>query len=174
MKKIFFIIAILNIGLYANAQTYNAEIKFYIQNLGATVEGTLQGFEGDINFNAENPGSSGIMASVDVSTISTGINMRDNHLQAKKFFHVEEHPEIIMKSREIIKQADGSFLGTFDLTIKGTTKAVEVPFTYSKSSNTETFSGSFTINRRDFDVGGALVPSGDEVEVEIGVVRFGG
>jgi polyisoprenoid-binding protein YceI len=171
MKKILITLLLLGIGFYNYAQSYTADIKFYIKNLGSTVEGTLEGFDGEINFNAEDLPGSKIRATVDVATINTGINMRDNHLQAKSFFNEEEYPEIIMESQEINPLGDERFLGYFDLTIKGPTKVVEVPFSYTKSGNTESFKGSFTINRRDFDVGGGLVPTGDEVKVEIRVER---
>lgn len=173
MKKIITGITLLVLCINIYGQPFKADIKFYIQNLGATVEGTLEGFDSEINFDAEDPGSSSIKASVDVSTIKTGINMRDNHLQSKKFFNTEEYPEITMVANKIVKKEEGNFLGYFDLTIKGTTKVVEVPFRYSKSTDIEIFSGRFMINRRDFDIGGALVPSGDEVEVSLNVERSG-
>lgn len=51
------------------------------------------------------------------------------------------------------KEEDGSFRGYFKLTIKGKTKDVLVPFTFTEKDGKAIIKGSFTINRLDFGVG---------------------
>ncbi len=169
MKKVYIILLLSSIILYTGAQSYDASIKFYIDNVGSTVEGSFEGFEASIDFKPDNPDDSKIRASVDVSTVNTGINMRDNHLQAKKFFWEEKYPEIIMKLKDIEKIDAGNYTGTFDLTIKGNSGTVEFPFTYTQLGNTTQFKGQFTINRVDYDVGNKALFYGEEVKVEIEV-----
>lgn len=155
--------------LSTGAQTYDASIKFYIDNVGGKVEGSFEGFEASIDFNPDTPDNSSIRASVEVSTVNTGTNMRDNHLQAKKFFWEEKYPDITMELKDIEEINEGNFNGTFDLTIKGTTRAVEFPFSYTQLGNTSQFTGQFTINRVDYDVGNKALLYGEEVKVEIEV-----
>lgn len=169
MKKVYIILLLSSIFLYTGAQSYDASIKFYIDNVSGTVEGSFEGFEASINFQPDNPDDSKIRASVDVSTINTGINLRDNHLQAKNFFWEEEHPEIIMELKDIEKKDEGNYTGIFDLTIKGNTGTVEFPFSYTQLGNTSQFKGQFTINRVDYDVGNKALLYGEEVKVEIEV-----
>ncbi len=58
-----------------------------------------------------------------------------------------------MTSKKIKHIEKNKYHGTFDLTIKGVTKQVEIPFTYTSKENEGTFSAEFTVNRRDFGVG---------------------
>ncbi len=169
MKKLRIIPFLIFTFFLSKAQNYDASIKFYIDNVSGTVEGTLEGFEADINFNPANPDDSKIEASVDVSTIETGINLRDKHLKEKNFFRAEKYPVIRMESVDITRMDEGTFTGTFRLTIKGTTKIIEFPFKYSKLGNTEQFRGEFKIDRVDFDVGDNAVLFGEEVRVELDV-----
>jgi len=57
----------------------------------------------------------------------------------------------------------------FNIVIKGKTKAIEVPFTYTDSANMALFKGSFKINRQDFGVGGKSMVLADDVNVTLAV-----
>lgn len=165
--KIIFLIPLLWISIAAYGQTYRAQVDFYIKNAGAVVDGTLQGFDGDIRFDPNDPGNSSISASVKSETIETGINMRDRHLQARGYFWADKYPEITMTSTKIEKLEEGKYSGTFDLSIKGITKSVEVPFSYTRLGNTEQFIGSFRIDRMDFKVGNRSLTISRDVDIEI-------
>lgn len=160
MKKILSVSAfLLLIPFHTQAQTtWKAKsyaVKFKIKNIGLWVNGSLKGLDADIRFDADALASSTIEASVDAKTIDTGNEKRDNHLRSDDYFDTEKYPKIMMKSVSftVSKDKKDSYVGQFDLTIKGTTKRVAVPFTFTKSGNTAVFKGSFTINRLDFKVG---------------------
>jgi len=63
----------------------------------------------------------------------------------------------------------GSYQTTGTLTVKSKSKEITVPFMAEKNGNGWTFSGSFKMNRRDYDVGGSSTLS-DEVTIDIKVV----
>ena len=56
-------------------------VKFKIKNLGVTVTGSLSGLKGKASFDPANLGQSSIESTVDVGTINTGIDLRDDHLK---------------------------------------------------------------------------------------------
>ncbi len=66
-----------------------------------------------------------------------------------------------MKSKKIARSQAGNFIGYFDVSIKGTTKEIKVPFSLKQG----VLSGYFDLNRRDFGVGGRSLILGDEVKV---------
>ena len=103
---------------------------------------------------------------MEVATINTGINKRDKDLQAEKYFNAEKYPLIEVKSVKLYAR-DGKFAGLFHVTIKGVTKQVEIPFSFTKSGNEAEFSGSFPLNRKDFGVGGNNVIMSDNLTVNI-------
>ncbi|MCS6795057.1 MAG: YceI family protein [Raineya sp.] len=149
-------------------QVKSADISFKIKNFGMYVHGTLGGLEANIYFSPENLTQSNIEASVKAETINTGNKSRDRHLRKEDYFDVVQFPFLRMKSKKIIKEKD-RFIGFFDLTIRNKTQEVQMPFTFSPNGNEATFVGNFTINRRDFGVGGNSWVLGDEVIVRVEV-----
>ncbi|QJW90865.1 YceI family protein [Spirosoma taeanense] len=139
-------------------------ITFRIQNAGITVNGTFEGLEADVQFDPDRLGNADIRASVPVSSIRTGIVLRDKHLQRPDYFHSEQFPRITLASKTIRRTGRGRYEGLFDLNIKGIEREVKIPFTYSADN---TFGGSFRLNRLDFELGQSSLVLADEVEVQI-------
>ncbi|WP_338790164.1 YceI family protein [Bernardetia sp. MNP-M8] len=148
-------------------QTIVSSITFKIKNAGIGVDGSFKGFQGTVDFNPDNLEASKFDVSVDAKTIDTDNGTRDNHLREEEYFGVEKHPKISMKSTKVEKISDGKYKATFNLTLKGTTKAVSFPFSYSKTSTGYKLNGSFEIDRRDFKVGGSSWILSDDVKVFI-------
>ncbi|PKQ70865.1 YceI family protein [Raineya orbicola] len=151
-----------------NWQVKDAQINFKIKNFGSYVNGSLSGLEAIIEFSPENLAQSTIEASVKAETINTGNKSRDRHLRQDDYFDAVQFPFLRMKSTKIIREKD-QFVGYFELTIRNKTQAVQMPFRFIPNGNEASFSGSFSINRRDFGVGGKSWVLGDEVIVNIEV-----
>ncbi|MES2655439.1 MAG: YceI family protein [Bacteroidota bacterium] len=146
----------------APLKVLSSSIIFKIKNAGLTVTGSFSGFTGEINFNPELYKQAKITASVDVNTIHTGITARDRHLQKEEYFNAEKFPTITMVSRFFGKEGN-KFTGYFKLTVKGVTKDIVIPFIFDNNI----IKGEFTLNRKDFNVGGNSIIMGDEVSVSI-------
>jgi len=75
------------------------------------------------------------------------------HLKSDDFFGVEKFPyaEINLTKFEKGKEA-GKYLATGELTIKGKTNPITVPFTYNVEEGTLTATGAFTFDRSNYDV----------------------
>ena len=140
-------------------------ITFSIKNAGFIVKGSFEGLKADIKFDPSNYSKSTIEASVDVNTINTGINMRNNHLKKEEYFDAAKYPRITLKSTSFSKEKDATFKGHFKLTIKGVARDVVIPFSCGESKNTAIFKGSFTLNRKDYGVGGKSMTMADDVAV---------
>ncbi|TAF64201.1 MAG: YceI family protein [Cytophagales bacterium] len=153
------------------AQTHwkpqKGSVSFTIRNAGFNVDGQLYGMTASVYFDLQNLQSATISASVDVNTLETGITARDKHLKAADYFNVAQYPTIRMKSVSFLHKGGGQYVGTFDLTIKGTTKTVQMPFSFQESGSNAIFSGSFEINRLDFGVGDKSMVLDDKVKVSI-------
>jgi polyisoprenoid-binding protein YceI len=66
--------------------------------------------------------TSTIEFSVEVNSVDTRNEERDNHLRSADFFDAENFPKMTFKSTEITKKTPGEYEITGDLTIRGTTK----------------------------------------------------
>ncbi len=149
-----------------------------------TVRGQFTDFEGTAHVDAENPAASSVSLSIRPASISTGSADRDGHLVSADFFDVENHGEITFASTSV--ERDGTeWTITGDLTIKGTTRSVTIPFEETGTAidpfgNTRVgFEGAVTVNRKEYGVswnaaletGGVLVSEKITLEFEISAIK---
>jgi polyisoprenoid-binding protein YceI len=145
-----------------------SKVTFTIKNLGINVEGSFGGLTGNVFFDAKNIENSSVEGSVEVTTINTGIKKRDKDLMGEKFFDAEKNKRIIFKSNSIMRVGN-SYKAVGSLTIKGKSKQLEIPFTFEQNGNNGLFKSNFTVNRRDFNVGGNEVVMADELTVSLSI-----
>jgi len=137
----------------------HSEISFTVKHLMITkVRGTFGTFDITI-VTAENPLDSTIEATVDMASVNTGVEARDNHLRTSDFFLIEEHPTMTFTSTSFDGDlAAGDFSITGDLTLRGVTQPVVLTGEFGgviedSYGNTKAgASASTKINRQDFGV----------------------
>ena len=154
-------------GVY-NFDKNHAFIGFKVRHMGLIeVPGYFRDFSGEVNFDSKDVTKSSVNFKAMVTSIDTGVPNRDKHLRTADFFEVEKYPELTFRSTKVEKKGKG-WIVTGDLTIKGVTKGVSIPFEIAGWLPASTragmkmgISGETTINRRDFGVNwGSNLPSG--------------
>ena len=172
-KQLILLAALALLTVPALAQTVwkptKASVSFTIKNAGFTVDGSFGGFAGTLSFDPAMPEKSKLSASVETASINTGNGTRDGHLRKADYFDVAAHPRISLTSVSIEKKGGNNYSGVFDLTIKGITRRVTIPFTFAQTGNTGQFTGSFSINRLDYKVGKSSFLLSDEVKLTLNV-----
>jgi len=172
MKKIFlFAIAVLATAI-ATAQfkpvNQGSSLQFTIKNFGFDVTGSFTGLEGDIKFDPQNLAASNFDVSLNAASINTENSLRDHHLQGETYFDVKNYPRIRFISNRVTAGKNGGYTITGNLTIKKQTRSISFPFTAVPASDGYVFKGTFTINRKDFDVGGtSTIANNLEVSLNI-------
>jgi polyisoprenoid-binding protein YceI len=145
------------------------------------VKGTFQSFEATIDADLEDLTTASIEFSVDVNSVDTRNEDRDNHLRSADFFDVENHPKMTFKSTKIIKKSPGEYEITGDLTIRGTTKPETFTVTYEGSGkdpwgNVKAgFEAHGSISRSEYgltwnaalETGGVLVADQVQITLEV-------
>jgi polyisoprenoid-binding protein YceI len=101
----------------------HSEVSFVVRHMMVSkVRGRFDKFEGTIT-TAPDPLQSSVAATVDLSSVNTGNDTRDNHIRSEDFFHTEKHPTMTFRSTGV--RADGDdFLLDGDLTLRGVTRPV--------------------------------------------------
>jgi len=145
-------------------------VEFKIKNIGIYVDGTFSDIKVESNFIESNLSESHFNATISISSLSTGIDARDESLSEEDYFDAEKYKTIQLKSTQIEKKGEGKYVLTAKLTIKSTTKSISIPFNYSKEGDNLVFTSEFTINRRDYDIGGSSWVMSDDVIVNINYV----
>jgi polyisoprenoid-binding protein YceI len=162
-------------GRYA-FDTTHSEVSFTVRHLMVSkVRGIFGTFDGEIVV-AENPLNSTVSANVDMSSIDTREENRDNHLRSSDFFSIEQHPQMTFRTTSIRPDGD-DFVLAGDLTIKGNTKPVEFALEYNGAGSDPWggtragFTAKTDISRKAFGVdlemplesGGVVV--GDKINI---------
>jgi polyisoprenoid-binding protein YceI len=158
------------------ADPVHSEIAFSVRHLMVSkARGRFTSYDVTI-VTSEDPLGSSVAATIDLASIDTGNEPRDNHLRSADYFEVEKYPTMSYRSTGIRRTDDGWVIDG-ELTLHGVTRqvplAVEVngfgpdPFGGQRAG----FSATAQINRRDFgiditipmDGGGVVV--GDKVSI---------
>lgn len=160
MKQVFGVLFLLAATLVASAQEYKpvdagSSVTFEIKNMGFNSSGSFTGLEGKILFDPKNPASASFNVSISAASVNTDNNMRDEHLKKESYFDVTKYPRIQFVSEKISgPDKNGHYTITGKLTIKNTTKEISFPFIATSMGDDYIFKGDFSINRKDFDIGG--------------------
>jgi len=158
----------------------HTEAGFAVKHLMiSTVRGRFGAVTGTVEFNEEEPNKSKIDIFIDVASIDTRQEMRDNHLRSADFFDVANHPAMHFVSKRIDGDVTGDFKVVGDLTIRGTTRQITLDATNEGrqmdpwGNDRVGISATTKISRSDFglkynqvlEAGGVAV--GDEVKITI-------
>ncbi len=142
-------------------------IKFNIRNLGLNVEGVFESFTTTVDYDKNQPANSRFSAKIEVNSINTGINKRDNHLKQEEYFHVEKYPTVTFQSKNVSSPGANRLLVKGDLTIKGKTLPVELEVEVFEAGGKTRFSITGQLDRRDFGVGGSSWVMSDDVYLDL-------
>jgi polyisoprenoid-binding protein YceI len=159
-KSFFASVLVFSITTACFGQEYKpadqgSTVNFEIKNFGFNSKGSFSGLDGKIIWDPKDVSKAAFDVSISAASVNTDNETRDSHLKKEGYFEVEKYPRIRLVATSISGSGNGGHY-TFNgkLTMKSTTKDVSFPFVATPMGNDIIFKGDFTINRRDFDVGG--------------------
>jgi polyisoprenoid-binding protein YceI len=166
MKKIFALLLLvsLQVGLFAQTTWKNnkahSKLTFSVTHLSISdVTGLFTDFDVTITNTKPDFSDAVFQLTVNVSSINTDVEMRDNDLKSANFFDATTYPTITFKSTSIKKTGDGKYELTGNLTMHGVTKTVTMNLWYrgtitnpmSKKPDAG-FKLTGTLKRTDFNI----------------------
>jgi polyisoprenoid-binding protein YceI len=158
------LIAVLVTAAPAFAQTWqidtaHSRAQFTVRHLMiSNIRGDFGAVTGTIDYDGKDITKAKVNATIDVKSISTRVEKRDEHLKTDDFLDVANHPTMTFVSTAITPAAGGKYNMTGNLTIRGTTKPVTFELTTPSGPITTRgttkigASASGKINRKDFGV----------------------
>lgn len=148
----------------------------------STVHGSMGGMKGTVIYDPQDPSKDSVYATIDVTTLNTGVAKRDGQLK-NDYFDVQKFPVISFQSTKVLRAGAGKLAMIGNLTIKGMTKqvvlAIEGPSPMVKDAQGRRkvgLSATTAISRKDFEIVGtaldATVEAGgivvsDDVQIEL-------
>jgi polyisoprenoid-binding protein YceI len=134
--------------------------EFDVRHMMVTwVHGKFTKVKGVLFFDPADVSASSVEAEIDVTSVSTGVEARDNDLRGPNYFDVEKYPIIVFKSTGVKSAGLDWCIVEGDLTIKGITRPVILDVRYVGPSGfqdddrlytTYGFQATATIDREDF------------------------
>lgn len=180
---------ILSMG-FANAAIYDVDashtnVGFTVKHMMITnVHGNFKTYDAMIDFDEKNRTFKNLKATIDTTSIYTGIEKRDDHLRSDDFFAADKFPKMTFEMTSYKADGDdGEMKG--NLTIRGITKPVTLKvedigtIKDFKNQNRVGFSLKGKINRMDYDLkwnkalelGGVAVAEEVKITVEVEAVE---
>ena len=186
MKRLFALIATLGLLLTARADVETYTIDPVHSSTGFTLRHVLSKFTssftkttGTITVDRENLEKSSVQATVEIASVSTASEKRDNHIKSADFFDATKFPTATFKSTAWKKTGENAFDVTGNLTIKDVTKEVVLHVTLNgfapgmkPGTTTSGWEATTVIKKSDFGVAGPAMLAkvlGDDVTLNISI-----
>lgn len=136
----------------------HGSISFAIDFWGVNeLQGLFKQYTGTIVYDDTNIENSSVHVMIDVASVDTGIEGRDDHLQQDDYFDAAKYPHMVFQSKEI-KITDNGVLAVGDFFLHGVTKEITIPFSIRgpvmgpRDTQRIGIKGSTTIKRSDYNM----------------------
>jgi polyisoprenoid-binding protein YceI len=166
-----------------NIDADHSNIGFKVRHLMVSnVKGSFGKVQGVVVVDDKDITKSRVSATIDTTSIDTGVAKRDAHLRSADFLEVEKFPTMTFVSTKVARDGADKLKVTGDLTLHGVTRSVVLDVEGPSGEIKDPMgnirrgaSASTKINRKDFglnwnkaiEAGGVAV--GDEVAISIEV-----
>src|ERR1700689_5768744 len=108
-----------------NIDAVHSEVGFSVRHMMVSkVRGRFTAFSGQI-VTGTDPTASSVTAEIELASINTGNEQRDEHIRSADFFEVETYPTMTYRSTGV-RAEDGEYIVDDKLTLKGDTKNVSL------------------------------------------------
>ena len=180
--RAFALVALASLPAFAANYTLDgghSRVGFGVKHMMVTsVKGQFKAFSGTVSIDDADVTKSVVKVDIDVASVDTNNEKRDEHLKSADFFDVQNHPKMTFASTSV-KKAGQKLLVTGDLTLHGVTKPVTLTVEGPSKEWTNPWgqvvrgaSATGKFNRKDFgmtfgkvtEAGGVLVA--DEVNLD--------
>lgn len=173
---------LLFVSIAYAADTYKIDpahttVGFSVRHLGLNdVHGLFREFEGTVVL--DGPKITSATGTIQVKSVDTGVQKRDDHLRTADFFDAANHPTITFKTKRV-ESAGGQTVMIADFTMRGVTKEIRLPTTLSGpikdpwGAQRIGVQAKAKLNRKDYGIKyhqvleKGILAVGDEVEISI-------
>jgi polyisoprenoid-binding protein YceI len=144
-----------------------SEIAFSVKQMGVPVSGRFAQFTADIDLEVAHPEKGSAQISVDIASITTGMEEGDDTARDKAWLDADGFPKATFKSSAVRGLGGARYEAKGTLTIRGKARELTVPFTLKRDGATTIVAGDFSIRRTDFGIGGGEWNESDLVANEV-------
>lgn len=146
-----------------------SSIRFSASMNGQAFTGNFNRWTAQVVFDPANLAGSHVAAIIAMSSARTGDQTRDEALPTDDWFAAKGFPQAKFVSTSIIAAGPGHYVARGQLTIRGVTRPVALPFALAISGNTARMNGTVALDRSVFGIGQGQWKTGEAVALKVQV-----
>lgn len=160
---------------YTTLNTDASSVAFGYTQMGVNMKGGFNDIRASqFSFDPANPEDANVVIEIPLSSIDAGYADANDELEKAEWLDMASHPVARFESTSVKAVGDNEYAVTGDLTIKGQTHDVTVPFTFKEDGDAGIFEGSLTFERAAFGIGqgmwGDVNIVANEIRIDFNIV----
>lgn len=156
---------------YRTVLPQQSSIGFEFRQMNVPVTGRFKRFTAQMMFDPARPEASNARVEIDLASIDTGSPEADDEAADRLWFNTSAYPKAVFASTRIRALGKNRYEMRGQLTLKGRSREMAIPVTFSPGKGAAAFDGTFTLKRLDFGIGEGMWADLDTVANEV-QVRF--
>lgn len=138
---------------YREVLSKESTVMFGYTQMGVTMEGQFNKFTAQLAFDPAKLKAAQAKIDVDIASIDTGVDEANEEVVGKQWFNAQTFPTASFVSTGMKSLGGNRYEASGKLSIKGTTRDVIVPVTFSSAGARGQFDGVLNIKRLDYAIG---------------------
>lgn len=130
-----------------------SSLTFVYRQMGVPVEGRFTKYSARVSFDPAEPTAARATLELDLTSVDAGSDEANDELAAKAWFDTRTHPKATFVSEAVRAIAEHRYELRGRITVKGRTRDVSAPFTFTPKGEAALFEGAFVLRRADFAIG---------------------
>ncbi len=131
----------------------SSRVVFTYTQMGVAMDGSFGKFAAQINFDPARPEAARAVLEIQLASIDAGSPEANEEVKGKAWFNAAAHPLARFESTAVKALGGNRYQLAGKLSIKGRTREITAPLTYSPQGKVGVFDGAFTLRRADFAIG---------------------
>jgi polyisoprenoid-binding protein YceI len=147
--------------------TDHSGLSFVVREMGVPVDGRFRKFTAQLSFDPARPAAAKAAIDLDLASIDAGSAEANDEVVGKAWFDTKDYPTARFVSTGVKPLGGNRYELSGRISIKGRTRDVSAPFTFTPQGAGGLFDGAFVIKRADFAIGEGEWSDFDTVANEI-------
>jgi polyisoprenoid-binding protein YceI len=138
---------------YRTVLPQQSRIGFEFRQMGVPVKGGFKRFATEMAFDPAKPEAARARIEIDLASIDAGSSEADDESAGKLWFDRAAYPKAVFVASQVRALGANRYEMRGTLTLKGRSREMTVPVTYTPGKGAATFDGAFVLRRLDFGIG---------------------
>ncbi len=138
---------------YRQVQLDKSSVGFTYKQMGVGMDGQFRKFNPQLSFDPARPANGKVSMDIDLGSVDTGGAESDQEVAGRAWFNTKAFPTARFVSSSVKALGNNRYEVAGKLSIKGQSRDLVFPTTFTPAGKSGVFDGAFVIRRGDFSIG---------------------